>query len=190
MTMFFLTDHSRNISVSCSSRQRHQKMTSTPHQPSRTPTQTGQMMVNCRQAVSCRASPERKSRREGWRSEAVGGLISGTMTREWLLLPQVPLRLPSITRLYFQRSTVPSSCGRTSRTNTFVPSLTCGCTFLSSDVVFWAACHLWEFRGSFPTVAVWGFLGMWWIKHKGKWARLGQVSLYNNWNHREIWKYS
>lgn len=45
-----------------------------------------------------------------------------------------------------------SSCGRTSRTNTFIPSLTCGHTFLGSDVVFWAARHLREFRGCFSSL--------------------------------------
>lgn len=117
------------------------------------PLQTGQMRVKCRQAESRGGaeSSERKSRQQDEGSRRSGGWFLGWMTREGLLLPPAHSW---------------SSCGRTSHTNAFIPSLTCGRTFLSSDAVFWAALHLWEFRGSFPP-SLWGFLGKWWIKHEG-----------------------
>lgn len=53
--------------------------------------------------------------------------------------PGFPLRLPSISLVHLEVRSW-SSCGRTSRTNTFIPSLTCGgtfpgltCSFLSSS---------------------------------------------------------
>lgn len=57
---------------------------------------------------------------------------------------------PFITRLVLSEVNGWSSCGRTSRANTFI--LTCGHTFLGSDGVFRAARHLREFRRCFSSL--------------------------------------
>lgn len=104
-----------------------------------------------RQAVSHTGtkSSERKSRRAGSRFETVRGLIFGMDDQRMTSPP--PGSPPSSLHYSPLLSEVNSwsSCETTSHTNTFIPSLTCGHTFLCSDVVFWAAHHLWEFTGSF-----------------------------------------
>lgn len=92
--------------------QRQQTVTSTSSSFI-SPLQTGQTRVKCRQAVSRRGteSSERKSRQQDAGSRRSGGWFLGRMTREWLLLPQAPLHLPSITRVHFQRSTVGAAVG-------------------------------------------------------------------------------
>lgn len=145
-----------------------------------------------RQAVSHAGTErsERKSRRAGSRSETVRGLIFGMDDQRMTSPP--PGSPPSSLHYSPLLSEVNSwsSCERTSHTNTFIPSLTRGHTFLSSDVVFLSGPPPVGVHGEFFSTTVWGFSGMWWTKKmkgaagthiRDKWA-----CLCNSWNHRKI----
>lgn len=136
------------ISVSCSSRQRQQNMTSTRSNWTYDGKQDKLWAAEGLRAL--RGSPG-----EVWglRQSGEGGPDQRMTSPPWGSPPSFLHYEPLLSEVNSW-----SSSGRTSHTNTFIPSLTCGHTFLRSDVVFCTARHLWEFRGS--------FLGMWWIKHK------------------------